>query len=50
MDWSQIITATTFTPILDSITDVMPFVIGFSVSLLGIRKVWAFVKGSIKRA
>lgn len=50
MDWSQIITTTTFTPILTSIETVMPFVITFSVGLIGIRKVWSFVKGQIKRA
>lgn len=50
MDWSTIITNTTFSPILTSIETVMPFVIAFSVSLIGIRKVWGFVKGSIKRA
>lgn len=50
MDWTTIIDANTFKPILDSIGDVMPFIIGFAVSLLGIRKVWGFVKGQIKRA
>lgn len=50
MDWSTIITSTTFSPILTSIETVMPFVIAFSVSLIGIRKVWGFVKGQIKRA
>lgn len=50
MDWSTIITATTFQPILTNIETVMPFVIAFSVALLGIRKVWKFVKGQIARA
>lgn len=44
MDWTEIISATTFQPILTSIQTVMPFIIGFSVSLLGIRKVWGFIK------
>lgn len=44
MDWSTIITATTFQPILTSIETVMPFIIAFSVALLGIRKVWGFIK------
>lgn len=50
MDWSTIITSTTFSPILSSIETVMPFIIAFAVSLLGIRKVWGFVKGQIKKA
>lgn len=50
MDWTQVITGTTFTPILTSIGDVMPFIVAFSVALLGIRKVWKFVKGQISRA
>lgn len=50
MDWSDIISAATFTPIVEQITDVLPIIIGFSVTLLGIRKVWRFVKGQIARA
>lgn len=44
MDWSTVIDSNTFAPILTSIQTIMPFVIGFSVSLLGIRKVWGFIK------
>lgn len=50
MDWSTIITASTFTPIITQIETVFPFIIAFSVTLLGIRKVWRFVKGQIARA
>lgn len=44
------ITAATFEPIITNITTVMPLVIGFSVSLLAIRKTWKFIKGQINRA
>lgn len=44
MDWSTIITASTFSPIVASIESVMPFIVGFAITLLGIRKVWGFVK------
>lgn len=50
MDWSQVITNSSFTPILTNIETVMPAIVTFSVALLGIRKVWKFVKGQISRA
>lgn len=50
MDWSTVIDATTFTPIINQIITVLPFIITFSVTLLGIRKVWKFVKGQAARA
>lgn len=50
MDWTEVINATTFQPILTNITTVMPFIVAFSVAMLGIRKVWKFVKGQASRA
>lgn len=50
MDWSTVITADTFSPIVTQITTVLPFIVGFSVTLLGIRKVWKFIKGQVSRA
>lgn len=50
MDWTTVISADTFSPIVTQITAVLPFIIGFSVTLLGIRKVWRFIKGQIARA
>lgn len=50
MDWTDVINATTFQPILTNITTVMPFIVAFSVAMLGIRKVWKFVKGQASRA
>lgn len=48
--WVSGITSATFQPILDNIGTVMPVIIGFSVSLLAIRKTWKFIKGQMNRA
>lgn len=48
--WIAGITSSTFQPILDNITAVMPNIIGFSVALLAIRKTWKFIKGQMNRA
>lgn len=48
--WLSGITSATFQPILDNIGTAMPVIIGFSVSLLAIRKTWKFIKGQMNRA
>ena len=49
VDWSQIINADTFNPIIEQITSVIPVIAGFAVTVIGIRFVWKFIKGQIKR-
>lgn len=49
VDWSSIISAETFNPMIEQVTSVMPVIIGFAVTVIGIRFVWKFIKGQIKR-
>lgn len=49
VNWGSIINADTFNPLIEQITSVMPVIIGFAVTVIGIRFVWKFIKGQIKR-
>lgn len=49
VDWANIITIDKFNPIIENISAVMPVLITFSVAIIGIRFVWKFIKGQIKR-
>lgn len=48
VDWSQLITATSFNGIIDGINDVLPVVIPVAITIIGIGIVWRFVKKMIK--
>lgn len=48
VDWSTLITATSFNGIIDGINDVLPVVIPVAITIIGIGIVWRFVKKMIK--
>lgn len=48
IDWSTLITATSFNGIIDGINDVLPVVIPVAITIIGIGIVWRFVKKMIK--
>lgn len=50
MDWSTIITAETFKPLVDGITSLVPVVVAVTIPLLVIRKGWSFLMGNIYSA
>lgn len=47
VDWSTLITASSFNGIIDGINDVLPVVIPVSLTIGGVVLVWRFVKGFI---
>ena len=47
VDWSSLITASSFNGIIDGINDVLPVVIPVSLTIAGVVLVWRFVKGFI---
>ena len=47
IDWSTLITASSFNGIIDGINDVLPVVIPVSLTIAGVVLVWRFVKGFI---
>ena len=47
VDWSTLITASSFNGIIDGINDVLPVVIPVSLTIAGVVLVWRFVKGFI---
>ena len=48
VDWTQLITQTSFNGIIDGINDVLPVVIPVSLTIMGIGIVWRFVKRFVK--
>ena len=48
VDWTQLITATSFNGIIDGINDVLPVVIPVALTIMGIGIVWRFVKRFVK--
>ena len=48
VDWTQLITATSFNGIVDGINDVLPVVIPVALTIMGIGIVWRFVKRFVK--
>ncbi len=50
MDWSTVITAETFAPLVSGMQSIVPVVLGLIVSLAIIRKGIDFVKGMIYSA
>lgn len=48
IDWSTLITASSFNGIIDGINDVLPVVIPVAITIIGIGIVWRFVKKMIK--
>lgn len=50
VDWSTLIAASTFQPLVDGIADILPVVITVCVPLLVIRKGWDFLKGNLYSA
>ena len=47
VDWSTLITASSFDGIISGINDVLPVVIPVSLTIAGVWLVWRFVKGFI---
>lgn len=47
VDWSTLITASSFNGIITGINDVLPVVIPVSLTIGGVVLVWRFVKGFI---
>lgn len=47
VDWSTLITPSSFNGIIDGINDVLPVVIPVSLTIGGVVLVWRFVKGFI---
>lgn len=50
IDWSTIVNASTFQPLVNGIISMVPVVIAVTVPLLVIRKGWDFLKGNIYSA
>ena len=48
VDWTQLITSTSFNGIIDGINDVLPVVIPVALTIMGIGIVWRFVKRFVK--
>lgn len=50
VDWSTIITANSFAPLVNGIISLLPVVVSVSIPLIVIRKGWDFLKGNIYSA
>ena len=50
IDWSSVISADMFQPLITGITDILPTVIAVCIPLIVIRKGWDFLKGNIYSA
>lgn len=50
VDWSTIITADMFAPLVNGIISLVPVVVSVSVPLIVVRKGWDFLKGNIYSA
>lgn len=48
VDWSSLITSTSFNGIVEGLNDVLPVVIPFALTVIGIGIVWRFVKKMVK--
>ena len=48
VDWSSLITSTSFDGIIGGINSVLPVVIPFALTVMGIGIVWRFVKKMVK--
>lgn len=49
VSWSSIITTSSFEPIIDGVTSVLPIVIPAAFTLMGIPIVWNFVRKMVKK-
>lgn len=49
MSWASVITESSFTPIVDGVTSVLPVVIPVALTLIGIPIVWNFIRKMIKK-
>lgn len=49
VDWTQLITSSSFDGIIDGVTDALPIVIPVAITLMGIPIVWNFVRKMIKK-
>jgi len=49
-DWSTVVTSSTFQPLIDGITSLVPVVIAVLIPLLVIRKGMDFIKGNVYSA
>lgn len=49
VDWSTLITSTSFDGIISGVTTTLPVVIPVALTLMGIPIVWSFVRRMIKK-
>lgn len=50
IDWSTVVTASTFQPLVDGLVSLVPIIIAILVPLLCIRKGLDFIKGNVYSA
>lgn len=48
VDWSGLISSSSFNGIIEGLNDVLPVVIPFALTVIGIGIVWRFVKKMVK--
>lgn len=48
VDWSGLISSNSFNGIIEGLNDVLPVVIPFALTVIGIGIVWRFVKKMVK--
>lgn len=49
-NWASVVTSSTFQPLIDGITSLVPIIIATVIPLIVIRKGWDFLKGNIYSA
>lgn len=49
-DWSNIITSTTFQPLVDGIATLVPIAVGVAIPLMVINKGWNWIRGVVYSA
>lgn len=49
VDWSTLISATSFDGIINGVTAALPIVIPVAITLMGIPIVWGFIRKMIKK-
>lgn len=49
VDWSELITASSFDGIISGVTTALPLVIPVAITLMGVPIVWNFVRRMIKK-
>ena len=49
-DWSNIITSSTFQPLVDGIASLVPIAVGVAIPLMVINKGWNWIRGVVYSA